>query len=43
MRQLLAEKGFKSVAAEGFEAPGVVVYDTDDVGIKSGKRFGESS
>ncbi len=39
VRALLAKKGFKSVAAEGFLAPGVVVSYTDDVGIQSGKKF----
>lgn len=39
VRALLGQKGFKSVAAEGFEAPGVVVSYTDDPDIKSGKKF----
>ena len=39
VRALLARKGFKSVAAAGFEAPGVVVSYTDDPGIQSGKKF----
>lgn len=39
VRALLAAKGFKSVAAEGFEAPGVVVCYTDDVQIKNGSKF----
>ncbi len=39
VRALLAKKGFKSVAAEGFLAPGVVVSYTDDAGIQSGKKF----
>ena len=39
MRTLLAGAGFKSVAAEGFVAPGVVVSYTDDPDIKSGSRF----
>ena len=39
VRALLAEYGFKSVAAAGFEAPGVVVSYTDDPDIRSGKRF----
>jgi len=39
VRQLFAERGFKSVAAAGFEAPGVVVCYTDDPGIKSGAKF----
>jgi len=40
VRELLASKGIKSVAAEGFEAPGVVVSYTQDVGIQTGKKFG---
>ncbi|MGP1615956.1 MAG: aminotransferase class V-fold PLP-dependent enzyme, partial [Pollutimonas bauzanensis] len=39
VRALLAKKGFKSVAAPGFEAPGVVVSYTDDDGIHSAKKF----
>ncbi len=39
VRSLLAQKGFKSVAAPGFEAPGVVVCYTDDAGIKNGSKF----
>lgn len=39
VRALLTEKGFRSVAAPGFEAPGVVVCYTDDADIKSGKKF----
>jgi aspartate aminotransferase-like enzyme len=39
VRALLAEKGLKSVAAEGFQAPGVVVYYTDDTDIHTGKKF----
>ncbi len=39
VRTLLAGKGFKSVAAEGFEAPGVVVCYTDDVQIRNGSKF----
>ena len=39
VRALLAGKGFKSVAAEGFQAPGVVVSYTDDIAIQSGKKF----
>ncbi len=38
-RALLTAKGFKSVAAEGFHAPGVVVSYTDDGAIKSGQKF----
>ena len=39
VRALLAARGFKSVAAKGFEAPGVVVCYTDDGQIKSGAKF----
>lgn len=39
VRELLASKGFKSVAAKGFEAPGVVVCYTDDAAIQNGKKF----
>ncbi|WP_353192339.1 aminotransferase class V-fold PLP-dependent enzyme [Pandoraea pnomenusa] len=42
VRELLKSKGFKSVAAEGFEAPGVVVSYTDDDGIRSGKKFADA-
>jgi len=39
VRAMLAGKGFKSVAAAGFEAPGVVVCYTDDGQIKNGSKF----
>ena len=39
VRALLASKGFKSVAAPGFEAPGVVVCYTTDASIKNGSKF----
>ncbi|MCX7172855.1 MAG: alanine--glyoxylate aminotransferase family protein [Proteobacteria bacterium] len=39
VRALLAGKGFRSVAAEGFLAPGVVVSYTDDEAIRTGKKF----
>jgi aspartate aminotransferase-like enzyme len=39
VRALLRERGFPSVAAPGFEAPGVVVSYTDDDGIRSGSKF----
>ena len=39
IRALLVSKGFKSVAAEGYQAPGVVVSYTDDVDIHNGKKF----
>lgn len=39
VRQLLADRGIKSVAAEGFEAPGVVVSYTDNPDIQTGNAF----
>ena len=39
VRALLAEKGIQSVAAPGFEAPGVVVCYTEDPDISTGKKF----
>lgn len=39
VRDLLVSKGFPSVAAEGFQAPGVVVSYTTDPEIQSGKKF----
>ena len=39
VRSLLAERGFKSVAAAGFEAPGVVVSYTGDPAVQNGSRF----
>jgi len=41
IRALLESRGVKSVAAEGFQAPSVVVSFTDDDDIKSGKKFAE--
>lgn len=39
IRTLMVRKGFPSVAAKSFEAPGVVVSYTKDPGIQSGKKF----
>jgi len=39
VRAMLASKGYRSVAAEGFGAPGVVVSYTDDPGIQSGETL----
>jgi len=39
VRALLTSKGLRSVAAEGFQAPGVVVSYTDDDGLHSAKAF----
>ena len=42
VRALLQARGFPSVAAAGYEAPGVVVSYTTDPGIQSGKKFAEA-
>ena len=39
VRTLLEDYGFKSVAAPGFQAPGVVVSFTTDPGLQSSKKF----
>jgi aspartate aminotransferase-like enzyme len=39
IRELLESRSFGSVAAEGYQAPGVVVYYTDDPGIQNGSKF----
>ena len=39
VRELLVRKGFPSVAAEGFQAPGVVVSYTTDPDTQSGRKF----
>lgn len=39
VRTLLENRGFASVAAKGFQAPGVVVSYTSDPEIQSGKKF----
>ena len=39
VRAMLAARGVKSVAAEGFGAPGVVVSYTNDADIQTGKKF----
>jgi len=39
VRALLASRGFRSVAAPGYEAPGVVVSYTDDPEVRSGRKF----
>ncbi len=39
VRALLAEWGVASVAAEGFQAPGVVVSFTDDPQVQNGAKF----
>ena len=42
VRKLLADKGVESVAAKGFEAPGVVVSYTDRDDIHKGSAFAEA-
>jgi len=42
VRELFAQHGYKSVAAEGFGAPGVAVFYTDDATLQSGKPFLEN-
>tara|TARA_A100000164_G_scaffold271765_1_gene243699 strand:+ start:549 stop:1676 length:1128 start_codon:yes stop_codon:yes gene_type:complete len=39
VRNLIEQKGFKSVASEGFKAPCVVVSYTSDPEIQNGKKF----
>ena len=39
VRAMLADTGVRSVAADGFGAPGVVVSYTDDPDIQNGKKF----
>jgi len=41
VRALLEQHGYKSVAADGFRAPGVIVSYTGDDAIKNGSRFAE--
>ncbi|MBT5072140.1 MAG: alanine--glyoxylate aminotransferase family protein [Kordiimonadaceae bacterium] len=39
IRNLLSARGIKSVAAEGFQSPCVVVSYTDEAGIQNGSKF----
>jgi aspartate aminotransferase-like enzyme len=39
VRSLFESRGIKSVAAEGFKAPGVVVSYTEDAGMHNSKKF----
>ena len=41
LRKILTARGLPSVAAQGFQAPSVIVSYTEDPEIKSGKRFSE--
>ncbi|WP_141735162.1 aminotransferase class V-fold PLP-dependent enzyme [Oligoflexus tunisiensis] len=42
VRKLLNRRGFISVAAPGFEAPGVVVCYTEDEGLHKGAKFAQA-
>jgi aspartate aminotransferase-like enzyme len=42
VRRLLADRGIRSVAAKGFEAPGVVVAYTRDPLVQSGRKFADA-
>ncbi len=39
VRSMLAARGIRSVAAKGFEAPGVVVSYTQDADMQNGRKF----
>lgn len=39
VRAMFADRGIRSVAAEGFQAPGVVVSYTDDPAVQNGAKF----
>jgi aspartate aminotransferase-like enzyme len=39
VRKLFESRGIKSVAADGFKAPGVVVSYTEDAGLQNSKKF----
>jgi len=41
VRALLQARGFASVAAQGWQAPGVVVSYTRDAGLQSGQKFAQ--
>ena len=41
VRSLLERRGIKSVAAQGYQAPGVIVNYTEDEQMQSGKKFAE--
>ena len=41
VRKLLTDRGIQSVAAEGFQAPGVVVSYTNNSNIQTGNAFSE--
>ncbi len=42
IRAILEEHGYKSVAANGYKSPGVIVSYTNDPAIKSGAKFSQA-
>ena len=42
IRSILEEHGYKSVAADGYKSPGVIVSYTNDPAIKSGAKFSQA-
>ena len=42
IRAILEEHGYKSVAADGYKSPGVIVSYTNDPAIKSGAKFSQA-
>ena len=42
IRAVLEEHGYKSVAADGYKSPGVIVSYTNDPAIKSGAKFSQA-
>ena len=42
IRAVLEDHGYKSVAADGYKSPGVIVSYTNDPAIKSGAKFSEA-
>ncbi len=42
VRAVLEEHGYKSVAADGYKSPGVIVSYTNDPAIKSGAKFSQA-
>ena len=42
VRAVLEENGYKSVAADGYKSPGVIVSYTNDPAIKSGAKFSQA-
>ena len=42
IRAILEEHGYKSVAADGYKSPGIIVSYTNDPAIKSGAKFSQA-